>query len=219
LLTESRKMTIGISDDYFKGIDAEISQKVMEALDILSKQGHKVKKIDLFDPQYAIDVYTILQRSEVSSNLGRMDGMRFGNDRSFFAEEAERRIMLGTFALSSGYYDAYYKKTQKVRTLIIQDFTKAFESVDVIIGPTTPTAALPLGATKDNPMFGELMDVLVEPSSIAGLPGINVPVGFSKEGLPIGMQIMGKQFAEETILNLAYQYEKETSWRKEKPNL
>lgn len=219
LLTEKRTMTIGIADDYFNGIDSEIAQKVMEALDVLKKQGHTIKTIELFDPKYAIDVYTILQRSEVSSNLARMDGIRFGNDRSFFRDEAERRIMLGTFALSSGYYDAYYKKTQKVRTLIIEDFKKAFESVDVIIGPTTPTTALPLGATKDNPMFGELMDVLVEPSSIAGLPGINMPVGFSKEKLPIGMQIMGKQFDEETILNLAYQYEKETNWRKEKPNL
>lgn len=219
LCKEKRTMTIGISDDYFNGIDSEIAQKVMEALDVLKKQGHTVKTIDLFDPQYAIDVYTILQRSEVSSNLARMDGIRFGNDRSYFRDEAERRIMLGTFALSSGYYDAYYKKTQKVRTLIIDNFKKAFKSVDVIIGPTTPTTALPLGATKDNPMFGELADVLVEPSSIAGLPGINMPVGLSKEGLPIGMQIMGKQFDEETILNLAYQYEKETDFRSEKPNL
>lgn len=219
LMKESRKMTIGISDDYFNGVDPEIINATEEALEVLKKQGHTIKKIDLFDPQYAIDVYTILQRSEVSSNLARMDGIRFGNDRSFFGEEARRRIMLGTYALSSGYYDAYYKKAQKVRTIIIENFKKAFSEVDVIIGPSTPVTALPLGATKDNPMFGELMDVLVEASSIAGLPGINMPVGFSKEGLPIGMQIMGKQFDEETILNVAYQYEKETNWRKEKPEL
>lgn len=219
LMKESRKMTIGISDDYFNGVDPEIIKATEEALEVLKKQGHTIKKIDLFDPQYAIDVYTILQRSEVSSNLARMDGIRFGNDRSFFGEEARRRIMLGTYALSSGYYDAYYKKAQKVRTIIIENFKKAFSEVDVIIGPSTPVTALPLGATKDNPMFGELMDVLVEASSIAGLPGINMPVGFSKEGLPIGMQIMGKQFDEETILNVAYQYEKETNWRKEKPEL
>lgn len=219
LLKEERKMTIGIADDYFEGVDNEISNKVMEALDLLKAKGHTVKKINLFDPQYAIDVYTILQRSEVSSNLARMDGIRFGNDRSFFGEEAQRRIMLGTFALSSGYYDAYYKKTQQVRTLIIEDFAKAFESVDVIIGPTTPVTALPIGSTKDNPMFGELMDVLVEPSSIAGLPGINMPIGFSKEDLPIGLQIMGPQFAEDTILNIAYQLEKEIPFQKEKPNL
>lgn len=219
LMKEPRKMTIGISDDYFTGVDPEIVKAVEGALEILKKQGHTVKKIDLFDPQYAIDVYTILQRSEVSSNLARMDGIRFGNDRSFFGEEARRRIMLGTYALSSGYYDAYYKKAQKVRTIIIENFKKAFSEVDVIIGPSTPVTALPLGATKDNPMFGELMDVLVEASSIAGLPGINMPVGFSSEKLPIGMQVMGKQFDEETILNVAYQYEKETNFREEKPNL
>lgn len=219
LMKEDRKMTIGIADDYFNGVDKEITNKTMEALDLLTMQGHTVKKINLFNPQYAIDVYTILQRSEVSSNLARMDGIRFGNDRSYFRDEAERRIMLGTFALSSGYYDAYYKKSQEVRTLIIEDFAKAFESVDVIISPTTPVTALPIGATKDNPMFGELMDVLVEPSSIAGLPGINMPVGFSNAGLPIGLQIMGPQFAEDVILNLAYQLEKLIPLRKEQPKL
>lgn len=219
LMKEPRKMTIGISDDYFKGVDGEIATAVHHALKLLEQQGHAIKNIKLFDPQYAIDVYTILQRSEVSSNLGRYDGIRYGTARSEFGEEAMRRIMLGTYALSAGYYDAYYKKAQKVRTLIIEDFAKAFSDVDVIIGPTTPTPALPIGATKDNPMFGELMDVLVEPSSIAGLSGINMPVGFSKSGLPLGMQIIGPQFAEETVLNLAYQYEMETNWRKEMPNL
>lgn len=219
LLKTPKKMTIGISDDYFTGVDTEIAEKVQQALTVLEKKGHTIKKIELFDPQYAIDVYTILQRSEVSSNLARMDGIRFGHDRSYLGEEARRRIMLGTYALSSGYYDAYYKKAQKVRTVIIDNFKKAFEEVDVIIGPSTPVTALPLGATKDNPMFGELMDVLVEASSIAGLPGINMPVGFSKEKLPIGMQIMAKPFNEETILSLAYQYEQETNWRKEKPNI
>lgn len=219
LMKEQKTMTIGISDDYFTGVDPEIVTAVEDAIKLLEQKGHKVKKIDLFDPQYAIDVYTILQRSEVSSNLARMDGIRFGNGRSFFGQEARRRIMLGTYALSSGYYDAYYKKSQKVRTIIIENFNKAFSEVDVILGPSTPVTALPLGATADNPMFGELMDVLVEASSIAGLPGINMPVGFSKSGLPIGMQIMGRQFSEEVILNLAYQYEKETNWRKEKPNI
>lgn len=220
LMRETTKpMTIGIADDYFNGVDPEIANAVEDALKVLEKKGHKIKKINLFDPKYAIDVYTILQRSEVSSNLARMDGIRFGNDRTFFAEEAKRRIMLGTYALSSGYYDAYYKKAQKVRTLIIEDFAKAFEEVDAIISPTTPVTALSLGATKDNPMFGELMDVLVEPSSIAGLPGISMPIGFASNHLPIGMQIMGPQFAEDVILALAYQYEQETNWRKEQPNL
>lgn len=215
----TRPMTIGIADDYFNGVEPEIVKAVEDALKILEKKGHTIKKINLFNPKYAIDVYTILQRSEVSSNLARMDGIRFGNDRTFFQEEAKRRIMLGTYALSSGYYDAYYKKAQKARTVIIEDFAKAFSEVDAIISPTTPVTALSLGATKDNPMFGELMDILVEPSSIAGLPGISMPVGFSKGKLPIGMQIMGAQFNEETILALAYQYEQETNWLKEAPNL
>lgn len=218
-LRKFEKMTIGISEDYFTGVDPEIIKAVEDASKILQKLGHKVQKVKLFDPKYAIDVYTILQRSEVSSNLARYDGIRYGNDRSFFAEEAKRRIMLGTYALSSGYYDAYYKKAQKVRTIIIQDFAAAFKKVDVVIGPTTPVTALKIGATKDNPMFGELMDVLVEPSSIAGLSGINMPVGFSKEGMPIGMQIIGPQNGEVKVLNMAFQYERETGWRKEKPNL
>ncbi|HYM65339.1 MAG TPA: amidase, partial [Candidatus Sulfotelmatobacter sp.] len=167
-------------------------------------------------------VYTIIQRSEVSSNLARFDGIRFGNDRSYFAEEAKRRIMFGTYALSSGYYDQYYNKAQKVRTLIVKDFEKAFEKVDVIIAPTSPSLALPVGSTKDASMFGEIADVLVEPSSIAGLSGINIPVGFSKSGLPIGMQIIGPQFKEEIVLKVANEYETNTAnedWRKKTTNL
>ncbi len=215
----TKPMTIGISDDYFTGVDKEVVAKVEEGIKVLEKKGHKIKKINLFEPKYAIDVYTILQRSEVSSNLGRMDGIRFGNERTFFGEEAKRRIMLGTYALSSGYYDAFYRKAQKVRTIIIQDFEKAFTEVDVILGPTLPATAPKVGETKNNPMYGEVMDVLTEPSSIAGLCGINVPVGFSSNRLPIGMQIIGPQFGEETILAMAYQYEQETEFWKEKPNL
>lgn len=218
-LHNKKTMTIGISDDYFNGVDPEIKKAVETAIDLLAKQGNKIKKIKLFDPKYAIDVYTILQRSEVSSNLARYDGIRYGNNRTHFGEEAKRRIMLGTYALSAGYYDAYYKKAQKVRTMIIKDFDTAFNEVDVIIGPTAPVTAVKLGSTKDNPMFGELMDVLVEPSSIAGLCGINMPVGFSTGGMPIGMQIIGPQYGEVKILNLAYQYEKLTNWQKTKPNL
>jgi aspartyl-tRNA(Asn)/glutamyl-tRNA(Gln) amidotransferase subunit A len=218
-LKTSRKMRIGIANDYFAGVDPEIVGAVEQALEVFKKQGHTVKKIKLFDPKSAIDVYTILQRSEVSSNMARYDGIRFGLDRSHFGEEAKRRIMLGTYALSAGYYDAYYKKAQKVRTIIIQDFTKAYENVDVIVGPTTPVTAPKLGASFDSAMFGELIDLLLEPSSIAGLTGISIPVGFSKEGMPIGMQIIGQQYGEETILNLAYQYEKENQWNFRKPKL
>lgn len=219
LMKDKKTMTIGISEDYFINVNSEIVLKVNEAIGLFKKMGHMVKKIKLFEPKYAIDVYTILQRGEVSSNLARFDGIRYGFGRDRFGEEAKRRIMLGTYILSSGFYDAYYKKAQKVRTLIINDFKKAFETVDVIIGPTSPSVALPLGSTKNHPMFGETADILVEPSSIAGLCGINIPVGFSKENLPIGMQIIGNQFNEETILNLAYQYERETNWREFKPKL
>lgn len=207
-------MTIGVSDDYFEGVDEEVKAAVEESYKIYEKLGAKIKKIKLFDPRYAIAVYTVLQRAEVSSNLARMDGIRFGHDRTFFGDEAKRRIMLGTYTLSAGYYDAYYKKAQKVRTLIIEDFKKAFKDVDLILTPTNPVAALKLGASADNPMFGEKADVLVEPSSIAGLPGINVNAGFTKSNLPIGMQLIGPQFSEELILNAAQKYEQETEWHK-----
>jgi len=211
--------TIGISDDYFKESDPEVSRIVYEAVKIVEKMGAKVKKIKLFDPKYAIAVYTIIQRAEVSSNLARYDGIRYGSARDNFGNEAKRRIMLGTYVLSAGYYDQYYNKAQKVRTLIVEDFQKAFEDVDVIIGPTSPSTALPIGSSKNHPMFGEMADVLVEPSSIAGLPGINVPCGFSQEGLPIGMQIIGPQFSESLLLNIGYQFEQATEWHTLKPKL
>ncbi len=218
-----KDLKIGISKEYFiKGIEPEVEETVKKAILTLIRFGAKQKDITLFDPKYAIDVYTIIQRSEVSSNLARFDGIRYGHGRDKFGQEAKRRIMFGTYALSSGYYDQYYNKAQQVRTLIIEDFKKAFEKVDVIIAPTSPTLALPLGATKNTSMFGEIADVLVEPSSIAGLCGINIPIGISKSDLPIGMQIIGPQFSEELVLSVAYQYEKLTeneAWRKEKPKL
>ncbi len=220
LKTSDKKLKIGISQNYLQDVDTQVVKVFEEAKKILEKLGHTFVELELFDPKYAIDVYTILQRSEVSSNLARYDGIRFGNDRSYFGEEAKRRIMLGTFTLSSGYYDAYYKKAQKVRTIIINDFKKSFENVDFILAPTSPTPALKIGASEGQVMFGELADVLVEPSSIAGLPGINMPSGFSQEGLPIGMQIIGPQFSEPEIISIAYSFEKETEFLKaRKPNL
>ncbi len=220
LLKEKREnLTIGISDDYFNGVDPEIVAAVQKALQEFERLGHKVKKIKLFDPQYAIAVYTILQRSEVSSNLARYDGIRYGFGREAFGEEAQRRIMLGTYSLSAGYYDAYYAKAEKVRTLIVEDFARAFQGVDVVIGPTSPSTALPVGSSKNHPMFGEVSDVLVEPSTIAGLPGISICCGFSRELLPISMQIIAPYFMEDLILNAAYQYEQVTDWSNRKPNL
>lgn len=213
-------LTIGISDEYFiEGIDPEVEASVKDAIKVFEKMGAKVKKIKLFDPSHSVAVYTILQRSEVSSNLARYDGIRYGNNRSNFGSEAKRRIMLGTYALSAGYYDQFYNKAQKVRTLIVEDFNNAFKEVDLILAPTSPSLAMEIGASNSSPMFGELADMLVEPSSIAGLPGISVPVGFSKSGLPIGMQIIGPQFSEELIINAAHKYEQEVSFKERKPKL
>lgn len=217
-----KDLVIGISDEYFHGVEPEITEAVKRAIKKFEELGAKIETIKLFDPKYAIDVYTIIQRSEVSSNLARYDGIRYGNDRSTFGEEAKRRIMFGTYSLSSGYYDQYYNKASKVRSVIINDFEKAFKKIDVIISPTSPTLALPIGATKGQSMFGEIADMLVEPSSIAGLSGINVPIGFSNSGLPIGMQIIGPQFAEEKVLKTAFAYENETAseeWRNKQPEL
>lgn len=216
-------LRVGLSDEYFiEGIDQEVKEKVIQAVKKLEELGAQIIKIKLFDPKYAVDVYTIIQRSEVSSNLARYDGIRYGNGRDSFGEEAKRRIMLGTYTLSSGYYDQYYNKASKVRSLIIQDFHEAFKKADIIVAPTSPSLPLRIGASKESSMFGEIADVLVEPSSIAGLAGINVPVGFSKSNLPVGMQIIGPQFSEELVLKVAQWHELSTleeEWRKQKPNL
>ncbi len=212
LLKKPRKMTIGIPEDYFEGVDEEVKRKIFEAIEVLKKLGHGIKKVKLISPKYAISVYTIIQRSEVSSNLARYDSIRFGNDRTHFGQEAKRRMMLGTYTLSHGYYDAFYKKAQQVRTLIVEDYKKTFKEVDVIISSTTPTTALKLGEFEKYPFFGEVMDMLNEPAAIAGVPAISIPVGLDKNTLPVGLQIIGNYFKEEDILNLAGQFEKETGF-------
>lgn len=212
LIKKPEKMTIGISNDYFEGVDDEVKAKVLEAVEILKKLGHRIKKVQLISPKYAISVYTIIQRSEVSSNLGRYDGIRFGNTREAFGQEAKKRIMLGTYTLSHGYYDAFYKKAQQIRTLIIEDYKKTFKDVDVIISPTTPTTALKLGEFEKYPFFGEIMDMLNEPAAIAGVPAISIPVGLDKNKLPVGLQMIGNYFREEEILDLACQFERETDF-------
>jgi aspartyl-tRNA(Asn)/glutamyl-tRNA(Gln) amidotransferase subunit A len=210
--------TIGVPKEYFlPEIEEEVKQKVLEAIKIYEGLGLKTVEVSLLDPRISISVYTIVQRSEVSSNLGRYDGIRYGNDRTSFGDEAKRRIMLGTYTLSSGYYDAYYLRAEKVRTLILKDFDRVFKEVDVLMAPTAPSVALPIGATKDASMFGELADILVEASSLAGLPGINLNVGFSKENLPVGMQIIGPKFSEYQLLDLAEKYQEVTNWHKLKP--
>lgn len=211
-IKEKRKFTIGIAEEYFTGVSPDIQLNVRKAINILEKMGHKIKKIKLLSPQYSISVYTILQRAEVSSNLSRYDGIRYGNNRTFFGDEAKRRIMLGTYTLSYGYYDAFYKKAQKVRTLIINDFKRVFSEVDLIVGPNTPLTALKIGEFEKYPFFGELMDQLNEPASVAGVPAISIPVGLGDNNLPVGMQIIGNYYDETSVMNLAYQFEKETEF-------
>ncbi len=210
---------IGVPKSYFN-IDLETGVKsaVMGALKEFEKQGARLVDIELLDPKYSIAVYTILQRSEVSSNLARFDGIRFGNPRTAFGFEAKKRMMLGAYALSAGYYDQYYSKAQKVRTLIVADFKRAFDNVDFIAGPTMPTVALKLGEGAKNPMFGEMADVLINPSSIAGLTAVSIPCGFS-QNLPVGLQLLGNMFAESEVLGASYIYQQVTSFHKDKPKL
>ena len=184
-------------------------------------------EISLPHSRYAVSTYYIIAPSEASSNLARYDGVRytyrceeaetlrdlfFRSRSEGFGDEVKRRIMLGTYALSTGYYDAYYLKAQKARTLIIRDFEDAWEKVDVIASATSPETAFRIGEKTDDPLKMYLSDILTIPCNIAGLPGISVPCGFSSEKLPIGLQIMGKPFDEQTVLNVAYAYEQSTKW-------
>jgi len=218
-LTSLKGLKLGLPKAYFPPtIKKEVKEAVLKAIEIYKKLGAEIIELDVLDPKYSIAVYTIIQRSEVSSNLARFDGVRYGNDRSFFAQEAKRRIMLGTYALSAGYYDAYYLKAQKVRTMIVDDFEKQFQKVDAIIGPTSPTTALPLGATQGQAMFGELEDMLMEPSSLAGLPGASIPCGFA-DGLPIGIQITAPQQREDLVYQVAQVFQSNTDFHLQKPKL
>lgn len=211
-LNPSKKYVVGICEDYIKDVDEDTKKAFEKSIEILKKMGHTIKKVNLLSPKYSIAVYTILQRSEVSSNLNRYDGIRYGNKRNAFGEEAKRRMMLGTYALSAGYADEYYNKAVKVRGLIIEDFKKIFNEVDIIAAPTTPLTALPVGESAKYPFFGEAMDVLTEPAAIAGIPAINIPNGLDNNDLPIGLQFMSKWLNEQSILNLAYAFEKETNF-------
>ena len=198
---------IGLVENYFLDeMDSKVKQTVMDTLKVFEKLGAEIIKVKTIDPKYAIGVYTVVQRSEVASNLSRYDGIRYGGGRELFGMEAKRRIMLGNFTLSAGYSDKYYKKAQKVRTLYIKDFDKLFKEIDVLIGPTMPNVAPKIGVTKGEAMFGELADILAEPSSISGLPAISVPCGLV-DGLPVGLQIIGNKFEEGKILNVAFSYE------------
>ena len=214
-----KKLKIGVAVEYLlPQMKDEVKKLIREAAGVLLRLGMSVEDISLMDPNYSVGAYTIVQRSEVSSNLARYDGIRYGLDRSHFGEEAKRRIMLGTYTLSSGYYDQYYQKALKVRTMIIEDFNRAFRQVDLVIGATSPGPALKVGASRNQPMFGEMEDILVEPSSIAGLTGISVPCGFV-DGLPIGLQIIGPQGGEESVFRVALEYQSAVDWHLARPSL
>jgi aspartyl-tRNA(Asn)/glutamyl-tRNA(Gln) amidotransferase subunit A len=216
------------------GLDPEVSQAVQAAVRQLQALGAEVVEISLPHTEYAIASYYIVATAEASANLARFDGIRYGlrvdgadpvelysrTRGSGFGTEVKRRIILGTYVLSSGYYDAYYLRAQKVRTLIRQDFLNAFAKVDAIVAPTAPTAAFKIGEKSGDPLQMYLSDIYTISCNLAGICGISVPCGFtSKPKLPIGLQLLGKPFGEETILRIAHAYEQSTPWHKERPAL
>lgn len=207
----SKKLKLGIPKEYFiQGIDREVADSVMAAAKVFEKQGMETVEVSLPHTKDAISVYYIIQPAEVSSNLGRYDGVRYGNPRAAFGAEAKRRIMLGTYVLSAGYYDAYYLKAMQVRSKIIADFDEAFSGVDVIIAPVSPTPAFKLGEKAGSPLKMYLADILTVGADLAGIPGLAIPSGFSRKGLPLGFQLMGPRFSEETLFALGELYEKVT---------
>ncbi len=212
-------LMVGVPKEYFgEGLDKDVEKAVNDAIKKLEELGASTVPISLPHTEYALSVYYIIMSSEVSSNLARYDGIRFGSTRDKFGDEPKRRIMLGTFALSTGYFDDYFIKAAKVRTLIKQDFEKAFEKCDVIVGPVSPTVAWNLGEKISDPLTMYLSDVYTIPASLAGIPGLSVPCGFAG-GLPVGLQILGKYLDEDTVLSVGELYENATDWHKQKPKL
>ena len=208
---------IGIPKEYFiEGMDPKVKENIEKAISFYEENGTKIEEISLPHTEYATACYYIIQPAEVSSNLARYDGIRYGHTRDTFGQEAKRRIMLGTFTLSVGYYDAYYKKALKVRTRLINDFAKAFEKVDAIISPVSPTPPWKIGEKANDPLAMYLSDILTVTANITGHPGISVPTGFI-DGLPTGMQIIGPHFKEELLFNLGHKYEINHDWYKKNP--
>ena len=235
LKNDVKELKIGIPKEYFSdGINVEVKAKLEETIEKYRQLGAEVEEFSLSIADYALATYYIIACAEASSNLGRFDGIRYGyrtknfsnlkdiykNSRSeAFGSEVKRRIILGTYVLSSGYYDAYYKKAQQVRTLVQKEFNDAFKKYDILLTPTAPTAAFEIGAKSNNPLEMYLADICTVPVNIAGLPAISVPVGVDNNGMPIGMQLIGNKFEEEKILNAAYTLEQEIKFRENyKPN-
>lgn len=232
-------LKIGIPKEFFgSGLDKEVEKVVRESISTLQKLGASAVEVSVPSVDYALAVYYILMPAEVSSNLARYDGIRYGHSKlkdkageaknleelyslsraEGFGDEAKRRIMLGSYVLSAGYYDAYYKKAQKVRTLIGKDFESVFKGVDLLVTPVYPTAAFKLGEKLSDPLAMYLSDILTVPVNLAGLPAMSIPAGFAGN-LPVGMQLIGPAWSEEKILNTAYAYQQETDWHKRKPTI
>ncbi|HJV31186.1 MAG TPA: Asp-tRNA(Asn)/Glu-tRNA(Gln) amidotransferase subunit GatA [Bacillales bacterium] len=234
LTGDIKGLKIAVPKEYLgEGVSEPVRQSVLDALKVLEKLGAVWEEVSLPHSKYALAAYYLLSSSEASANLSRFDGVRYGyrsanaenlielykNTRAEgFGEEVKRRIMLGTFALSSGYYDAYYKKAQKVRTLIKKDFDDVFEKYDVIIGPTAPTPAFKIGENVADPLTMYANDILTIPVNLAGVPGISIPCGF-ENGLPLGLQIIGRHFDEATVYRVAHAFESATNYHQQKPEL
>jgi len=231
---DAKNIKLGLPREYFiEGLEKEVRDKIMAAVNILAKIGAKIEEISLPHTEYALAAYYIIAPSEASANLARYDGVKYGYRareedldllQTYMATrgkglgtEVKRRIMLGTYALSAGYYEAYYDKACRVRNLIKQDFDKAFEKVDVILTPTSPTTAFRIGEKIEDPLTMYLSDIFTISCNLAGIPGMNICCGFDEKGLPVGLQILGKAFEEETILKIGYIYEQETKWYQKIP--
>jgi len=226
-------LKIGIPKEYFgKGLDIEVKEALKQAIKKITSLGAVCEDMTLPHTDFAVSVYYLIATAEASSNLARFDGVQYGlraekaksiidmhkkTRKLGFGDEAKRRVILGTFALSSGYYDAYYSRALKVRTLIKMDFEQAFKKYDAILTPTSPDAAFKIGEKVKDPLTMYLSDIFTISANLAGIPGVSVPCGFTKNNLPIGLQILGKPFDEETILKIAYNYEQSTDWHKKKP--
>ncbi|HTU01560.1 MAG TPA: Asp-tRNA(Asn)/Glu-tRNA(Gln) amidotransferase subunit GatA [Candidatus Sulfotelmatobacter sp.] len=235
LTGDVRGLRLGIPQEYFvPGMDPEVEAAVTEAVRVLEGLGGSRIEVRLPSTEYAVATYYLVATAEASSNLGRYDGVKYGyrtpqsahlidmymkTRREGFGAEVKRRIMLGTYALSAGYYDAYYLKALKVRTLIREDFTRAFQGCDVLVTPTSPTPAFRLGEKTEDPLQMYLSDIFTISANLAGIPAISVNCGFTRSGLPIGLQILGRPFDEETVLRVAHAYEQATTWRTRRPSL
>ncbi|MBC8076884.1 MAG: Asp-tRNA(Asn)/Glu-tRNA(Gln) amidotransferase subunit GatA, partial [Chloroflexales bacterium] len=232
LTGDIRGLRVGVPKEYFvEGMQPGVEQTTRAALDTLRELGAELVDVSLPHTKYALPVYYIIAPAEASSNLARYDGVRYGlrvegggmwdeieaTRAQGFGPEVRRRIMLGTYVLSAGYYDAYYRRAQQVRTLIRQDFLRAFEQVDVLATPTSPTVAFKIGHI-DDPLTEYLLDVCTLPINLAGVPGLVVPCGFS-EGLPVGLQLLGRYFDEATLLRAGDAYQRATDWHKATPEL